>query len=338
MEELYSAHHFPTKARFITLLKENDLYTTAKSVDEFLKQQTVHQITQKEKKVEKKMKFITAYSENEIIQVDLIVYSKLASTNKGFQYILICLDVFTRKMHCAPLKNKTPDECKRGFISLFGDTDIECILTDDGNEYRGSFDKYMDERGTVHLWTSSQNHSRLGIVDRACLTLRTTIQRYMLGADTTNWVDKLADFVKAYNESSHRGILGMSPDQVSDDKQAAELISVLNSKKEEHNHAVGRLAPPKPEYAVGDYVRVKLRSDAFKKGFTATYSTHVYKVIDVPNHFVCKLDNDQTHEQKNLQKVPGYTEAKYRAQRVSAVDRADHRARVKRRLDAEGLT
>ena len=54
------------------------------------------------------MKSIVAMEENEQLQIDLLDYSKYAKSNKNYSWILIGVDVFTRKGYAEPLKNKTP--------------------------------------------------------------------------------------------------------------------------------------------------------------------------------------------------------------------------------------
>ena len=42
-----------------------------------------------------------------------LIKMKYYKANKGFKYILACIDIFTRKLYCIPMKSKENDEVKQ---------------------------------------------------------------------------------------------------------------------------------------------------------------------------------------------------------------------------------
>jgi hypothetical protein len=69
-------------------------------------------------------------------QVDLVDLAKLASYNKGFNYLLICMDVLSRYAWVVPLKDKTGKTLKEAFQVIFksGRRPIR-LQTDTGTEF-----------------------------------------------------------------------------------------------------------------------------------------------------------------------------------------------------------
>ena len=89
----------------IEFKKQNKLTTTLKNIQQFLKQQEVTQIFKKPEKV----KFyypITANYPNEIMQLDLADFSNISSVNNNITFLLVAVDVFTRKAYVIPMKTK----------------------------------------------------------------------------------------------------------------------------------------------------------------------------------------------------------------------------------------
>jgi hypothetical protein len=60
--------------------------------------------------------------------------SNYSRQNKGYKWILLCIDTFvwfTRKAYAAPLKNKTKFEVKNGLEQIYkSENDIELIISD----------------------------------------------------------------------------------------------------------------------------------------------------------------------------------------------------------------
>lgn len=65
-----------------------------------------------------------------------IDYRKFARENKGFKYILVIIDSFSRFAHTAPLKFKTAEESAAAIDSIFSKFhDLPIFFTSDkGNE------------------------------------------------------------------------------------------------------------------------------------------------------------------------------------------------------------
>ena len=103
-----------TKKKFREWLQSQDTYT-------------LHKPTRRQ---------VVVYGIDHQWQADLVDLAKLSSYNKGFKYLLTCIDVLSRYAWVVPLKDKTGKTLKDAFHVIFksGRRPI-CLQTDKGTEF-----------------------------------------------------------------------------------------------------------------------------------------------------------------------------------------------------------
>jgi transposase InsO family protein len=107
-------------------------------------------------------------------QADLMDLGKLASYNKGFKYLLTCIDVLSRYAWVVPLKDKTANALKEAFRVIFksGWRPIR-LQTDKGTEFTNRvFQKFLKEND-AHFFTTYNEETKASIVERFNRTLKT---------------------------------------------------------------------------------------------------------------------------------------------------------------------
>ena len=71
-----------------------------------------------------------------MIQIDLMEISQISEYNKGYNYILVAIDCFSRKVWARLLMTKTADEVLSNFQSILNETgSVESIGSDRGKEF-----------------------------------------------------------------------------------------------------------------------------------------------------------------------------------------------------------
>ena len=88
-------------------------------------------------------------------QANLLDLGKLAFYNKGFKYLLTCINVLSRYAWVVPLKDKTGKTLKEAFQVIFktGRQPIR-LQTDKGTEFTNSvFQKFFKERDVYFVTT-----------------------------------------------------------------------------------------------------------------------------------------------------------------------------------------
>ena len=145
MEEIYKKNNYPSIKRFTELLKEANEKHTKKQIKEFLSKQTVTQLHKPIQKIKRKLRFITANSLNESWQIDLLDYQKYSKVNRGFNFILIVVDIFSRQAYAQPIKKKTPEQVSTAFKKILKHAQPKSIYSDDGSEWKGVFKTLLKE-------------------------------------------------------------------------------------------------------------------------------------------------------------------------------------------------
>ena len=263
---------------------------TQKEVKDFIQRQDTTQLFKAQKKPKHYFP-IVAKHKFEILQLDLVDLSNLATANNNYKYLLVAVDVFSRYAFVEPLKNKRAETIAESLDGIIGKTEPSTINSD--QEFTSHIiQKFLKERGIDTQAVEVGDHHKLGIVDRFCRTLREKINKYMAMHNTTRYIDVLPKIVYNYNTSYHSGIK-KKPSEVEDDDE--EVIKVTNRK---YNKAKAE----EVKFEVGDTVRCILNRAQFDKGTLAHWSKTVHKIISKNQHSYV-LDNDKTYKYYELQLV-----------------------------------
>ena len=112
IEQYYEAYNFPSANKLYNLLRDDNHDVKKKDIEDYLNKKEEVQIFKEAKKSKKRLGHITSLQPNFSWQIDISYLMKYYKANKGFKYILACIDIFTRKLYCIPMKNKDNDEVK----------------------------------------------------------------------------------------------------------------------------------------------------------------------------------------------------------------------------------
>jgi transposase InsO family protein len=180
---------------------------------------------------------------NELWQMDLMEMIPYARINKGYKYILTCIDVFSRFARAEPLKSKDSKSVATALISMFkSSNDIpRYIQTDLGKEfYNKEVQKVFKDRKIKHY--SVHSLYKAALVERFNRTLRERLNRFFTHQGSKVWYKTLSQIIDAYNSSSHRGINGLRPkDIVNDIDQWLFQQTTINSNKHRKPYELGSL-------------------------------------------------------------------------------------------------
>lgn len=103
------------------------------------------------------------------VQVDLADFQKLADANAGYRYLLVGVDVLSRRLYGAPTKSKAPEEMQKAFDQLFAQMDRlpGRVYSDQGLEFEApAMHHYFDSLGVQKLRTS-KSRVKAGVAERA---------------------------------------------------------------------------------------------------------------------------------------------------------------------------
>lgn len=220
---------------------------------------------------------VVVFRKDEIWAMDLAQMNAYEEFNDGYKYILCIVDVFSKYAFCVPLKNKNSETVLSAVKKVISDSgrEPEKFWVDKGSEfYNNKFKHWLKEKNiTIY---STYGESKSAIVERFILSLKELIIPIFTEKNTRNWVKLLPSVVKTYNHRYHKSV-GMTPDEASDDKNAATVFIRLSEKREK------KLKKQKPKFHVGDYVRISRQKGVFEKGHEYNFSYEVFKIRKVLN-------------------------------------------------------
>jgi hypothetical protein len=329
LNKLYKKYNYPSIRKFSQILKQNNIIIANKELKLFIEKQSVNQVHKRTPTQKQMYKFIWAYEPYEMLQIDLLDYKKYSRINKGYSFILIAVDIFTRFAYAIAIKDKTPNSVLQGYKKM-NLPDINAIYHDSGNEYKGVFKSYLKDKNTYSLSADIGDHKSLGVIDAFSKTFKSMISKYMTANNTTKYYDITDDIVEAYNKSPHSSINDIAPiDAFKGDNYL--LIKNINREKMLHNINISKKQYLKVK--VGDNVRIQIKKNIFDKGYKTTYSDEIYKVVSIKNNRAT-IDNDETYKLTDLLVVD--KNAKNQPANED-INQANKNARLKRRMNKEGL-
>ena len=135
LEDLYKNYNFPGKRKLYELAKKHGVKATLKAVDEFLNNQKVAQVFTK-KNQRKKPGHIVAFHPDERYQMDLIDMTNFSRSNGGYGWIMLIIDIFTRKLTAFMMKDKSEPSIIKGLEQFFEEHDPDVITTDNESGFK----------------------------------------------------------------------------------------------------------------------------------------------------------------------------------------------------------
>ena len=204
-------------------------------------------------------------------QADLVDVGRLGKHNKGFKYLLTCIDVFSKHAWVVPLKDKTGKILVEAFKFIFKDGRQPLALqTDKGTEFTNRlFQKFLSEQN-VTFFTTENEDIKACIAERFNRTLKTKMWKYFTKHDTLVYHDVLPDIVWSYNHPHHRSIK-TQPALVTHENQQEVWQRLFGS---------APIRKSKCKFRVGDQVRISKAKRTFKKGYLPNWTREEFTVVE----------------------------------------------------------
>ena len=208
----------------------------------------------------------------EEIQIDLGVFTDSAPDNEGFKYAFVAIDIFTKKAHVVPIKNKQPDESVRAMKEVLANIGVPKILYHDneGSWNSSKFIQLLNEHHIKQIITSTPPPFAERMVQTLKMMIHTRLEGLEL--DKEKWVDMLPPVMKKYNNKEHSTI-GMSPNQATSGRRNLEILFNIQSKA-----SFNRKYPPLKK---GSEIRTYVKPKTMTKGYDSRWSKEVYKVVAI---------------------------------------------------------
>ena len=317
IEDVMEENLFPSAKVLHKIVKKKYPDIKLSQIQKFVNSQDAYQLTKQRKQTKKSLGHIISYASFSVVQIDLIDLSKYSydyskykhhkklegmnkEYNKGYKYLFIFIDVFSRYVDAIMLKDKGEDECLNAIklILSYNKINPKVIMSDSESSFLSyKFINFLESKNISLEPVILNNHHALGIIDRFCRTLKTRLTKLFLARNSTEWINDISNIIYQYNNTENRGILNFSPQEVIDDKEKSERILKFNIIKQQKNINLRQTSNIKE----GDKVRLYI-NDTFKKGTEQNYTTKSYNVVGKKGKNIL-LDNGQKVVESNLLKI-----------------------------------
>ena len=213
--------------------------------------------------------------------------------NRGYKYVLVCIDGYSRYLMTRKLKSKSATEvthAMKDIIQTYGAP--KHICADRGTEFTNSIFRtnILDKYGITMYHMNSSNKAVLA--ERAIRDIKEDIM-VAFNQSKGVWFDLIDGAVRRHNARRNR-TTGYSPNDIWHN-------NILYMEQTEPTDLTPK--DTTPQFKVGDYVRVTRRPRILeKRSLTIKWSNDLYEVVDIDDHIMPLMYEVRNVESGNKQK------------------------------------
>lgn len=209
--------------------------------------------------------------------VDLMDMTKFAKYNRGYNYVLVVIDIFSKYLWMRPLKDKKGESVAKGLKDILKEgRSPNRIRTDKGQEFRSrQVEALLKERNIRHLFAQN-TEIKANYVERVIKTIKSKIIRYFTHKQSYDYLNDLQKFANSYNQTYHRTI-GMSPDKVTKSKERNLWWKMYWPKNEKFMNKTKHVRKPF-RFKVGDKVRISYIRNPFTREYDEKWTGEIFKI------------------------------------------------------------
>ena len=237
---------------------------------------------------------------DEIFAADLVEMQKFAKLNKGYRYLLTCIDIFSKFAWVIPLKDKKGITIKSALEKIFNKRKPKFLWTDRGTEFYNKQVQDLLNENNIKLYSTNNSEIKSAIVERFNRTFKNMMYKKFTENNNTIFYNILDGLVKNYNNKYHSTIK-MSPIEGSKKINEKKIKNIYNFEK---TKKLGK-------FKIGDRVRLSLEKNIFEKGYETNWTEEIFEIYDikysnVPYYYLKDLNNEKlqgTFYEQELQKT-----------------------------------
>ena len=218
---------------------------------------------------------------------DMVDYK--TSNNKGFRYIFIIIDNFSKFFWNIPLKNKYSQTITNEFSNILTKSKRKPlkIESDRGLEFYNSiFQNFLKSKNIQHY--SRFTDKGPSIAERVIRTIRSLLKKPVFEKEKADWLSELPSVIKKYNNTIHHSTK-MKPIDASRKSNQKLVYNNLKDDREKQ----------KPKFKLGDLVRTADIKKVFSKSDSTNWSYKLYTITEVIHDTIPSYRLDYLPERYN---------------------------------------
>ena len=209
--------------------------------------------------------------------------------NRGYRYVLVIIDNFSKFGWTVPLKNKNSQTIKDSFESFLLNSKRSPNLTesDRGKEFYNNIFQDLLNKNNIKLYSRNSSYGAV-FAERFNRTMRDILKKIVFENGDANWIDVLQTITKQYNNRIHSSTK-LSPKNASLKKNEGFVYKNLLDKRNKIE----------PKYQINDLVRTADLKKTFSKGDTTNWSYKFYKITEIIKDTIPSYKIDNLKERYN---------------------------------------
>ena len=209
--------------------------------------------------------------------------------NRGYRYVLVIIDNFSKFGWTVPLKHKNAQTLKDSFESVIISSKRSPDLLEGDRERGFNNEIFQDFLNKKNIKQYSRNTS-LGAVfaERFNKSIRDLLKRPVFEKCDSNWIDILPTITKQYNNRIHSSTK-LTPIQASLKKNEGFV----------HKNLLDKRKKVSPKFQINDLLRTADLKKTFSKGDTTNWSYKLYKITEIINDTISSYKIDNLKERYN---------------------------------------
>ena len=209
--------------------------------------------------------------------------------NRGYRYVLVTIDNFSKYGWTVPLKNKNAQTIKDSFENILTNSKRKpnLIETDRGKEFYNNIFQDFLNKNDIKLYSRNTSVGAV-FAERFNRTIRDLLKKIVFEQGDAKWIDVLPTITKQYNNRIHSSTK-LTPIQASLKKNEGYVYKNLLDKRKK----------VKPKFQINDLVRTADLKKTFSKGDTTSWSYKLYKITEIINDTIPSYKIDNLKERYN---------------------------------------
>ena len=239
--------------------------------------------------------------------------------NKGYRYLLMVLDLFSKYGWIVPLKDKKGETVTEAFKTIFKKgRKLQYLWTDKGKEYCNKNMKELLEKNGITLY-STENEEKSSVCERWNRTIKTRMWKQFTVQGNTLYLGILPEILEEYDNTKHSSIK-MTPVEASKKKnESAVYYNLYGDMKQ---------LSSRPKCKIGDKVRTsKYKRKVFDKEYTPNWTEEIFLIdkIQSTNPITYRLKDLNNEEMQGSFYEPELLPAKQHVFRIEKVIGRDYK-------------
>ena len=230
---------FTSAAKLYAVIKSEGRYDISMTrIEEWAGSQDIVTLHKSSREKPLKYRRVIAPGMNHMWDCDLLVLNgeRFKNANRGFAYILVTIDVFSRYCRLGAVKSKSARHMKIAFQEIFaeaGDSGTpKFIRSDRGTEFTNSQVRdLLKDKGVRHVLSNTE--TKANYAEAAIKGLKKRLFQYFQYANGYGYLEEIGGIAASYNATIHSSI-GVSPKSVDQENEQEiwdyQYVTQRNSK------------------------------------------------------------------------------------------------------------